>query len=301
MTVVFAQGMRRSGTTILFDLLWDDGRFSCFYEPLNRIRPARGGGSRARDVDYMERVTEFRARFLRERHPDLTQEDLNWGAPRAPALELEPGWPPHVREFVAATASSATDVFVKFTRASHKVPDLAAIRPDAYFVHLVRDPRAVATSHLFRTAPEHRERILREGSFFTLTTGYDQWRAEEMARLLVAARPTCAPFAEEPGFAKVMLLWRELYLRTRDDARRSFPGRHALVRHEALCADPERVLRALYRLWGSAPEPHVLAWARENVRPAKPWHDPGNRAWAAAMERLGLGPLVEECEAESLR
>lgn len=301
MTVVFAQGMRRSGTTIVFDLLWDDGRFACWYEPLNRIRPARGGGSRARDVDYMEPVAAFRERFLRDRHPELSQDDLNWGAPRAPLLEFEPTWPPHVRELVAAMAASAPDVFVKFTRASHKVAELAALRPDAWFVHVVRDPRAVATSHLFRTAAEHRERIVRDGSFFTLTTGYDQWKAEQMAEALVTRRPDLARFAGEPGFARVMLLWRELYVRTRDDARRCFPGRHALVWHDELCRDPKGVLRALYALWGGAPEPRVVAWAQENVRPASPWHDPANPAWDAAMDRLDLAPLVDACRAECLR
>ena len=42
MPVIFAQGMRRSGTTILFDLFWGDRRFRCWYEPLNRARSAKG-------------------------------------------------------------------------------------------------------------------------------------------------------------------------------------------------------------------------------------------------------------------
>ena len=97
-----------------------------------------------------------------------------------------------------------------------------------------------------------------------------------------------------------MLLWRELTLRTRDDARRAFPGRHALVWHDALCRDPERVLGALYTLWGAAPPQQVLEWARANVRPARTWHDPKNPAWDAAMDRLGLREIVAECETEAL-
>lgn len=302
MTVVFAQGMRRSGTTILFDLVWDDGRFECWYEPLNKVRPAWGGGSKTRQVDYAARVAKEKEAFLRERgDPRLTADDLNWGAPRDARLEFEPSWPPHVRDFVARMTSSGPDVFVKFTRASHKVADLAAIRPDAVFLHLVRDPRSVATSHLFRTQDEVRERILREGSFFTLTTGFDQWKSEQMAEHLIRTRPDLARFADLAGFARVMLVWKELYVATRDGARRSFPGRHGLVWHDDLCRDPEGVLRAVYRLWGSAPQPHVVAWAKANVRPSKPWHEPANPAWDAAMERLSLTSLVDEARRESLR
>ncbi|MCG3134816.1 MAG: hypothetical protein HMLKMBBP_02198 [Planctomycetes bacterium] len=295
MTVVFAQGMRRSGTTILFDLMWDDGRFDCWYEPLNAVRPARGGGSKAREVDYAEKVEEAKRRFLAARgDPSLGPGDLNWGAPRAPHLEFEPSWPPHVRDFVASLAASAPRVFVKFTRASHKLADLAAIRPDAWFVHVVRDPRAVATSHLFRTDPAVKERVLREGSFFTLATGFDQWKTETMAAHLVATRPDLARFAAEPAFVRAMLVWRELYTATRDGARAHFPGRHAVVWHDALCADPCGTLRALFARWGMQPEERVLEWARANVRPAKPWHGPERAEWSRAADLLGLAPLVAE-------
>jgi hypothetical protein len=303
MPVVFAQGMRRSGTTVLFDLLWEDGRFDCWYEPLNRIRPARGGGSKIRkDTDYMEKVAKFRRKFLRDRgDPSLTQDDLNWGSPRAPELEFERAWPPHVRDFVRAMVEAGENPFIKFTRASHKVAELAAIRKDAFFLHLVRDPRSVATSHLFRTAPHHRERILAEKSFFTSTTGFDQWRAETMARILTTERREYRSFAGEPAYLQIMLVWKELYLRTRDDARRHFKGRHALVWHEEVCRDPAGVLRKVHALWDGAPKPKAIAFARENVRIVRPPHEPDNPLWALAMERLGLQPLVEECESDCLR
>ncbi len=301
MTVVFAQGMRRSGTTILFDLFWDDPRFTCWYEPLNRVRDARGGGSKVRDVDYMHEVVALRERFLAERgDADLDQDALNWGAPRAPELEFDAEWPPHVRDFVTAMAGSAEQAFVKFTRASHKLGELARIRPDAHFLHLVRDPRSVATSHIFRRAPEIKQRIVAEGTFFTATTEFDQWRSETMANHLVATIPDYARFADEPAHVKIMLLWRELYVRTRDDARRFFPERRVLVTHEALCADAVGALKALHRTWEGKPSWRACRWARRNVRPAKPWHEPENPAWERALDLLELRPLLEEIAADGL-
>jgi hypothetical protein len=253
-------------------------------------------------VDYAVPVTAAKEAYLREaRQAGLTLDDLNWGAPRDATLEFEPRWPPHVRDFVARLATSAPDVLVKFTRASHKLEDLAAIAPDAHFVHVVRDPRAVATSHIFRTQADVKARILREGTFFTATTGYDQWKSEQMAAHLVATRPEYAPFVHEPAFAKTMLVWKELYLATRDGARRHFPGRHSLVWHDELCRDPCGVLTALYAQWGWKPKAAVLDWARANVRPPKPWHDPENAAWDATLRRLELASLVAEAEREGVR
>ena len=52
--------------------------------------------------------------------------------------------------------------------------------------------RAVATSHLFRSHPKFRERILAEDCFFTMTTDFNEWKTEVMARHLVTTRPEYA-------------------------------------------------------------------------------------------------------------
>ena len=134
-----------------------------------------------------------------------------------------------------------------------------------------------------------------------MRTGYDQWKSEQMAAHLIATRAEYAAFADEPAFAKVMLVWKELYLATRDGAAQHFPGRNAVIWHDELCRDPAGVLTALYARWGWKPPPSVLDWARANVRPAKPWHDPLNVAWDGAVSRLSLAPLIAEAQATCLR
>ena len=301
MTVVFAQGMRRSGTTILYDLLFDDPRIRCWYEPLNRVRPAPGGGSRTRNVDYLAPVLELRERYLAGLGDDsLTQDDLNWGAPRDPSLEMRPGWPDHVRGLMSELAGSGEHVFVKLTRAPFHVPDLAAVAGDVVFLHLVRDPRAVAQSHVFRRLPETRAAIEKDGTFFTLTTGFDQWRAETMVDRLIAERPELAEYAGRPAYFRLLLLWRELTARTLADAERCFPGRHALVWHDRLCADPVEVLRGVYGLFGLTPTWRTRRFAKKHVRPAKPPYRAEAAEWREAMAELGLEGLVERCRGQSL-
>lgn len=302
MSVVFAQGMRRSGTTILYDAVFGDRRFGCWYEPLNRARSGKGGGSRARDVDYQSESIAFRERFLAERgDASLDQDSLNWGAPRAPELEFQSQWPTHVRDLISALASTHDNVFMKFTRASHKVAELAALRPDAFFVHLVRDPRSVAQSHLFRRLPETRERIVKDGTFFTMTTDYDQWRAETMARHLTTERDEYGQFADEPAFVKVMLVWKELYTATRDAARAHFGDRHLVVWHDALATAPTAVLKGLYARLDMRLPWSVQRWAKKNVRTPRPWHEPDSPEWDRALDLLDLRPLISECEETCLR
>jgi hypothetical protein len=138
------------------------------------------------------------------------------------------------------------------------------------------------------------------GNFFTLTTGYDQWKAETMARHLVTARPEYAGLAGEPGYVQVMLVWKELFERTQADARRCFPGRHVLVSHERLCADPLGTLERLHASWGLESTRSVRRWAQANVRPAGVFHAPADPAWERALDLLDLRAALAEIDREAL-
>ena len=48
---ILIQGMRRSGTTILYDAMLEDPQLKCFYEPFREDTETPGGGSGARESD----------------------------------------------------------------------------------------------------------------------------------------------------------------------------------------------------------------------------------------------------------
>jgi hypothetical protein len=97
---ILIQGMRRSGTTILYDALLEDPALTCFYEPFREDTETPGGGSGARASDPFAVTRELRARFAAERYPELGIEEFNWGGPRRPELELGPELPEHCRAFL---------------------------------------------------------------------------------------------------------------------------------------------------------------------------------------------------------
>ena len=100
---VFIQGLRRSGTTFLFDIFLEDDRFACHYEPFARALASVGGGSGVHDADLFESVRAKRASFL-DRYPEWSSRCpdfsalnfLNYGAPRLPELEFD-GWVTELR------------------------------------------------------------------------------------------------------------------------------------------------------------------------------------------------------------
>ena len=190
------QGMRRSGTTILYDLLCEDPGLACFYEPLAAARPSIGGGSGVQDVDVFESLHEARRDFARE-HPELIDPSvLNHGAPRDWRLEFERDLPPLIRAYLQFLFDREDAVAVKFTRMSRKIPALAEIAGDARFIQIVRDPRAVVVSYLFGKGHRRGEGSPRTPSASSPTgpTGRSG-RASSSASTSVSSRafpPTCA-------------------------------------------------------------------------------------------------------------
>ena len=61
---LFMQGMRRSGTTIIFDILSQDERLDLYYEPFSEGKVGSlGGGSGLQPVDLMEKIRDVRSRI----------------------------------------------------------------------------------------------------------------------------------------------------------------------------------------------------------------------------------------------
>ena len=79
---LFLCGLRRSGTTILYDALGEDPELRCFYEPLREEAETIGGGSGARDVDLGAETRELRERFRAETTP-ICRSSCSTGADRA--------------------------------------------------------------------------------------------------------------------------------------------------------------------------------------------------------------------------
>jgi hypothetical protein len=289
---LFVVGLRRSGTTILYDALREDPDLRCYYEPLREDDETIGGGSGARDEDVFASTREARERFRAECYPELHTELFNWGGPRDPGVELEPGLPDHVRELLAHLLESAPDVAIKETRLHHKLAAIAELAPDAAVVHMIRDPRAVSVSMLL--GRRRRTDLYTDAdTFFTARTGRRLWSSRQISERLVAEGELSDLPADLPDFLRPLILWKSAFAATDADGRRRFGDRYAIVRLEDLRADPQVQLTRIYALAGRPVAARVTRWIANNIdRKARVRYAEDPR-WAKAAALLGMEPELE--------
>ena len=286
------QGMRRSGTTILYDALLEDPALDCFYEPLREDDVTVGGGSGAREDDSFAETRRLRDAFREAEFPDLDSTDFNWGGPRAPELEVGPGLPDHCVGFIRSLLDRRPEVAIKFTRVYDKLATLAELDPTAALVHVVRDPRAVTASIMLGRGRRRESRFPGAEGFFAERSKRKLWSSRRISQELLK-RPAYAHIRRPTDVERVLLVWRHTFESTLRDGRRLFGGRYVLVRNEDLREDPAATLRSVYRTLGREPPTEVLGWAAGAVRPGDPPYEADHEAWRQAFCRVGLRPALE--------
>jgi hypothetical protein len=289
---LFVVGLRRSGTTILYDALSEDPELRCFYEPLREQAETIGGGSGARGADAFAETRELRERFRAAHHPEMPIGLFNWGGPRAPEVELDAALPAHVSELLAHLLDQAPNVAIKETRLHHKLGAIAELDPEAAVVHLVRDPRAVCASMLL--GRRRRTDIYPDAdTFFTARTGRRLWSSRPISEEVIRRRPSLELPADIPDFLRPLLVWKSAFETADGDGRRRFGDRYALVRLEDLRAEPPETLERVYSLTGRPAPQAVAEWAVENIRRRGEVRHADDPRWAQAMRLLELEPALE--------
>lgn len=281
---VFVQGMRRSGTTVVFDVLCQEPRFDPWYEPFGPAKGGhRGGGSGLQDVEFAVRTRALREQLAGSRRDPAY---YNYGAPRDAVLELESEWPPACLAYLRAILDSAPDTLVKFVRAADKLRALHELAPDAWLLHVVRDPRRVAVSQMLR-----RERAaagLDPDRFFGRRDREGGlWASRALSEALLQ-RAEHADLTGLRDFERVLLVWRHLFRRTHEDGRTLFGDRYRLVRHEDLCARPREGVAGLFGFLGLEAPAAALDWASASLTrpPAPPLAEAP--PWREAFARLKM-------------
>jgi hypothetical protein len=290
----FVQGMRRSGTTILYDAVLEDRDLRCFYEPLREQKVSVGGGSGARAGDAFGETGALREEFRRERYPRLAIDEFNWGGPRRARLEVDAGLPEHCMEWLRALLATAPAVAIKETRLYSKVPELARLDPAAALVHVVRDPRAVAASIVLGRGRRQVEELslATPDHFFADRSDRKLWScrpiSQQVIRRGLASGADPAALADPSNVLRVLLVWRLTFERTLRDGRERFGERYRLVRNEDLRSDPAAALAGVYSVLGRELPAGVSAWAAANVREPEPVYAADDPRWGEELRSAGI-------------
>ena len=291
---VFLLGMRRSGTTILYDAFGEDPELRRFYEPFREEAETVGGGSGARSEDLFAETRETRRQFQREERPEVPLELFNHGGPRAPGLELHPGLPGWGVDFIRHLLDQAPDSLIKEVRLFRKVPDLHRIDPEATLVHIVRDPRAVAGSMLLGRGRRHAPRYASADEFFESWSRRKLWSSSAITKEVLAEGELPELGRSVPDFMRPLIVWKAAWNGIREEGRRLFGQRYVLVRLENLRVDPEGELDRIYDAMGRSTPEGVRTWAAEHLRRDGEIAWGEDPRWAKAIKLLEMEEAVED-------
>jgi len=241
---LFIVGCGRSGTTIVYELLCEHPDLAWFSNYAERWAafPQLEALTKLRDIGAIRRSPSRFVPLPVEGH-DLwdrcgPQDARHRNAPLTGA-DVDAEHAQRVRDFVAAHVRyhRGRRFLNKNTRNSRRVPYLDAIFPDALFLHVIRDPRAVVASllavHWWPDLPLW-------------------WSEDRTPRTLAADGSKPEAVAAEH--------WVRSVERLLADARRLPPSRYLEIRYEAFTESPEAALSSICAFAGlsSSPDSPVL-------------------------------------------
>ncbi len=291
---ILIQGMRRSGTTILYDALLEDPGLHCFYEPWREDTETPGGGSDARATDPFAETRRLRRQFRDGRYPGLELADFNCGGPANPSLELGPELPEHCAGFLATLLERDERVMVKETRFYDKLGAVHAIAPDdSVLVHVVRDPRAVCVSMMMGRGRKRADAYADPDAFFGERERRKLWSSRQLSERLLDLHEY-AELRDPANFERILLVWKHTFESTRHAGGELFGDRYVLLRNEDLRADPAATIARIYAAAELPTPSQVTAWAADKVRPPEHPYHPEDPRWARAIAAIGMRDALVE-------
>jgi hypothetical protein len=289
---IFMQGLRRSGTSIVFDMLYQDERIEGYYEPLARAK-------KVEQIPYYGVVKAKREEFVQfynSTHPGarIKFNDLNYGAPNNPELEYEKSLPDYGQAYIQYLIQACTGIpLLKFTRMHHKISVLKDIYPDAKLVIIARDPRAIVTSYLFGKQQIYKHLFDTPETFFHKVSDHTTWSYRAFSDILMETEGYLN-LKECEDFMRVLIVWKDTVKTAIEGAKQHFPNQWFLLRHHDLTQDPLLLLDNLYNFLEIPFTSTVKQWAIANVRDRNDIFEPEHPAWSDAFNRLNLTQFMEE-------
>jgi len=281
-------GLRRSGTTIFWESLRQDGRLRCYDEPFNPLLQSLTGEM----LEIIKHPEEFQD-LLRNDPLDFWERF----APIDPSSELHERVSDRQRDYLNYLAATGDDVILDTTRCLFKVEKLKELAPDAVLVHLYRPAAANATSHMLPTSAHSARtklrRFINTRDFWTRPDRFDYWMFERLVgnspRSLFAQRLKEIDLDPEtvyalPAVGKLLAFWRVNYDRAERDGRQFFGERFISQNFDQFTQDPRGSIQRIYDAMGL--EMPDFDFGR--IRPAKAPYEADSPKWEEYARLLEL-------------
>jgi hypothetical protein len=281
-----SQGLRRSGTTILFDILSEDSRFCSFYEPLCRGGTSVGGGSGAKSKDVMRSLRAARDEYSLFNNIDQSLGPFNFGAPKDYNLEVFRGkCTREIELYLDFLLGYGENCLLKFTRATFMIRNLYRLDRNAVFIHIEKNPARWVMSHIFKrnyNAPAARDSDM----FFKINTGYNMWSQGSISDAFLKRKNR--KLLSRPGYFKLLYIWHAFNRIIESDGRKFYGDKYLKVSNERLCENPRDIIMSIYNLADMEHDESVISWAEENLRPPREILFADDERWHEAFDEIGI-------------
>ena len=306
--LVIIQGVFRSGTTALFEVLRQDKRFRCYYEPLHpdllvRIRDAQNADPEHPKAEYFAEYGKHRARIEKLFRPRFASDDCILNASSdAPELET----------YLRFLVGTHENVILQFNRAFWCASWLKKIFSNAHFIHIIRDPRSVVWSQMTTGFPNGRRVALdipllcRRGtpnlkclfSRFASCSSYHVQEYFELGakKLNESQRATFKKLKDKPSYVRALAVWGAQVAICHQEAHNTFRERYRLLRYELFCERPIEELSTLYAFLDLAIHDEIEIYAETHVHMTRlqPWTEclGAYEKFAKGMEMTNITDFV---------
>ena len=283
--------MRRSGTTIVFDILSQDRRFDLYYEPFSLGRKgALGGGSGIQKIDLMEKIRLSREHFIYKNDLPLSGIDFNWGAPSNPLLELETELPLHCIEYIKYLLSADINTVIKFTRMYRKIPVLKSIAPDSKLILIIRHPQEIVGSYIYGRNQSRRKKFSNKETFFKISNSMNPWKSLDFFNGIIKEKGL--EYLEHiPNWIRYLLIWKYTFENTYNDGKKCFKDAFLIIRHEDLVRHTKETITKIYNHIEMSIDKSAVQWAESNLRFKKKQLYKMDPRWHEAYKILNM----EDC------
>ena len=228
---IFILGLRRSGTTIFWEMFRQDPELLALNEPFNPVMA---------DLP-IELPNRSRREFIRLFRQDPARF---WSlfAPISAVEELHESLSDRQRAYFRFLLDQSPGIVLDATRVHFKLRDLVELAPDAVVVHLYRGPASFASSHLVPTGSggsrgSRLHRAYGRLTFWNRDSRFNYWGIEEIVtrspESLFAHR--CREIGLDPprvyalpAVGRVLAYWRVAYERLESTGPRRLGDRPCL-------------------------------------------------------------------------
>lgn len=292
---ILISGMKRSGTTVLWETLRKDSRNLCFDEPFH---PSLWQGKKQNGKGTW---TELGSKFNQ-----LATASNMQSSPIRPIDELTHQNGPGQRRYLRDLMLQAQRTVIDEVRLWNRLPEILPEEVPVVVVHLLRDPVNWVTAQMMPSVGRSKKSEARflawlgKIGFFWRRSDYDSWRYEEIFEAAIAADHPLFRFVPRamcgatrlPAYQKLIALWWAANLETRSRLSTRHLGPVVNVSLFEFSVDPEKVTRKIYSAAGWDLPSGLIDF--QHVCPIRPSWKARSIKWERAFTGLGLPTALSQ-------